>query len=312
MEIFLYGGDDQFLIKKKIKKTIKKFGKSSRVGQSRGEQKKIIYADEVSRFQDLGFLVGENTFFSKKRIIIIKNIFSKAKTNLKNSFRDFFKAKEYKSFQDFTLIFWEEQKIDKRHGLYKELKKIAIEIIEINENKQGNSSFIKNLVKEKGLKADSEIVFQIQKKLNKMDKNYIDNEIEKLKLLLKYDKRSKIQKADLKILCQNFEEEIWELFSLSLKNKQAAYELLDNLFKQQVPHPVIIGFLASQIRQMIYYYYDRENMNAFMKRKINQIVKYVSKEKLNYYLDKLINLDISIKTSKLDPKFGLMVYISLL
>jgi DNA polymerase-3 subunit delta len=305
MKISLIGGEDTYSSQQKLNSLTKKFKQNSTSGEVIKTE-----ADEVDSFKDLSILNGEMGLFSQDRLFILKNVINSAKKSFKDELSDFLKEKIATDSPNLEVILYENNKFDKRSKIYKFFKKNG-QLIEYPAAKEADKKkFIKSWFKENNISINSRALEILLKKLLPISKLMIANELEKLRLLLLEEERNILEVQDLDLINQDIEEEIWELFKLGLNDKTAALDLLDNLFNQRIHFSVIIGFLSSQLRQIIDYKFDQTSLSPFIRRKISSTARAVDISKLNSLVERLVKLDISLKSSRLDPKLALTVYIS--
>ncbi len=323
MKIQAIGGTSQYLSEQALEKATSQITKAN---------KTTVFADEISSLKDIPNISGEIGMFATSNLIIIRNLFSQANAKLRDETLDFLKAqvkniRKSKGAQAETethIVFFENTKFRKNLKLYKFFKK-NLQIEEFNEpDEKFKKKFIDNYLKEHDLELDSEIQrtsfynLFIQKPLLN-----IENELSKLSLLKSHtenqkdkDQKDENQKIvfseNLKIINSEIEEQIWELFALAVKDKPQAFQLLEQLMRQDVTFYQIIGFLESQIKAVIDYYYFPEELNYYVKRKITPIARKINQNKLQILVSKLFNLDQKLKSTAMDPKVGLILYLSIL
>jgi hypothetical protein len=330
MQIQAIGGTSQYLCEQALKKALKASKKEAGQSNKTNVLKTTVFADEITSLKDIPNISGEIGMFSQSNLIIIRNLFSQANTKLRDETLDFLKSQvknirksiESQANSETHIIFFENTKFRKNLKLYKFFKK-NLQIEEFNEpDEKYKKKFVDSYLKGHSLKLDSEIQMSnfynlfIQKPLLN-----IVNELDKLRLLKEAegekekgnDENQKIVfSEDLKIINSEIEEQIWELFNLGIKDKPQAFELLEQLIEQDITFYQIIGFLESQIKAVINYYYFPEELNYYVKRKITPIARQINKNKLQLLVNKLFNLDQKLKSTAMDPKVGLVLYLSIL
>jgi DNA polymerase III delta subunit len=303
MTVTLIGGEDTFASQKKINVIKSEFRK-----QNSNSEIVVMSADDINNFKDLAILNGEIGLFSTERMFILKNLINSGRKSLKDDFAEYLKENQDKN--NLKIVIYETSKFDKRSKIYKFFKKKG-ELIEYPEAKEKDKKkFVKNWFKKNQISINSSALDILIKKLIPLNKLMIANELEKLRLLLKEDERKIIELEDLNLINQDIEEEIWELFKLAIDNKEDALRLLENLFNQRIHFTVIIGYLSSQLRQVIDYKYDQTSLSPFLRKKAGIIARKVDSKKLNLFVDRLVKLDISLKSSRINPKLALTAYVS--
>lgn len=312
MIVEVIGGEGRYGADQKVSKLVASFKKKFPSASI-----ETHYADELSNFNELGSLAGSMGLFSQAKIVILKDAFGGASANVRDQLLELLKSATLetstgKSEADDTLVILHERgKFDKRSKLYKFAKK-ELRLDEFNAPKPAElTKFWRSELQRQGLTATGKVSTLLQEKLGTLDEYAILNEISKLKLLLEAEFRTTIEPADLNLLNQELEVEVWELFNLARINKHQANELLRKLLQQQIPPPVIVGFLASQLRQILEYKLGQKQA-PFIARRARTLASNYDDRKLGKLIERLLSLDVTLKSSSFDAHLGLSLFLAVI
>lgn len=270
------------------------------------ESAEHIFADEVADAGELDFLSGGMSLFTQERLIVLHNLLSDGGKALQTQILE---TLEKGNNAHLHLIIYENQKADKRTKLYKFLKK-NYQVDEFPEATQKEKTkFIKTKVTELQLNADRSVIQELNNRLQYFDLRQIEHEL--LKLQFATEGQRQLNSDDLQLLTQSQDDEVWELFVQAVDNKREAYLHLHELLKN-MHYSMIIGFLASQLRQLIHYYYFPEKLHPFVKKKMGRLRQKVDTTKLHKLIGKLTELDLKLKTSEIEPELGLTMFLMLI
>ncbi len=114
--IFFFYGKDTFRANQKIQEIRKKFRKEVDVSGSNEH----IFVGKEAKFEQIRNALSALGFFSNKRLLIIKNIFSN-----KTLSKEFLEYIENKKTEENIVVLWEDEVPDKRSALWKYLLKNA-------------------------------------------------------------------------------------------------------------------------------------------------------------------------------------------
>lgn len=306
--IYLLYGDNNYLINKKIEEINKKIDKLS------------INTYDLENI-DINNIIDDastiDLFNDKKSIIVYNSYIFNATVNKKQKEQNLNNLEEYlnNSNPNTILIFvTNNQKLDERKKITKLIKKIG-NVIEYN-----NELDIKKLTKElfDGYTISTECINVFIDRVGN-DIYIIENEIEKIKL---YKDDNVITMDDIYLLTKkNINLDIFNLIeNIINKDINNAYYEYQEIIKQEEPIKILI-MLANQFR-IIYQakelykkgYTEGDIASTLgihpyrIKLAISKSRNYDSKTILNY-LYELANIDIDIKTGKIDPNLALELFI---
>jgi len=301
MKIYLLGGENTYKSEIELHNTINTYTQD-------GVGLKNYYADELAKLTDITGLAGEMSFDYITSIIVIRNLISTGDLKLLTEFYEFITTET----ADVVLVLYENKAIDHRSKIYKYCFKLN-SVKEFAESTLSEKKdFIENYLKKNHLIAAVDIIQELETKLVSFNLNIISNELEKIRELLRYDKRKALTTIDLEIINQDLSEEIWKLFELGVMDKPKAFLLLENLFIHETNFNLIVGYLGQQLRNLFYYYYYPTKLNYYANSRLDKIKSKINKTKLNLLVAKLFDLDLALKTTALSPKTALVLYLTLL
>ena len=258
------------------------------------------------------------SLFDDKKIIIVNNSYIFTGTTKKSLEQDSTILENYlNNINDNTILIFivNNDKLDERKKITKLIKKIGI----VKEfNNIDNISLVKELFGEYNISTDN-IKYLLERVGD--DTTLLATEIDKIKIYK--DKDKKITKEDItNLVSKSLEVNNFKLIDAIInKNKNDAFTLYQDRIKLNEEPIAIIIALANQIRIM--YQVKQLYLNGYTENNIASILKihpyrvklanqnskkYDSNILLNY-LKQLADLDISIKTGKIDKQLGLELFI---
>lgn len=307
MNNYLLENTDPIVIKNETKNLIKK-------NNFEGSQVSIYDIEEVPLEKALEDL-DTYGFLSSKKVVIIKNIDILKYDDNKKDLDHLFKYLENSSSDNLLII--EVKKLDNKTKISKELKKKCNYI----ESSLNTKSFIKGQLKGYDISQDT-INLLDEYCLEDITKIY--NECEKLKEY-RIDEK-KITSEDVRELVvrkQGDTKETTFQFSRALaeKNKKEALNLFNSLLEKNNDSIAIVGLLASQLR-IIYQVKILEERNMsdreiastlgekeFRIKKTRELTRLYSRDELNKLIITLSDIDLKMKTTDIDPKHLIQMFI---
>jgi DNA polymerase III delta subunit len=266
--------------------------------------------DSIGKVTELSGGVG---LFAKEQvqIVLLRGPFSAA-TAVRKDLEKLLQDNSTKLLQDLELILFQTGNLDKRTSLYKTAKKSHHVYEYGKELPADKKDLIPKMIATAGLETSAAVSQELAGRLEGFDMLTIANEVSKLITLVTAEDRKQVHSGDLDIISKPLDQEVWELFSLSVNNKKQAYELLSELLRQQVAVQLIIGFLASQLRGMHQIEIGLSTLPPFLRKKHSSVLSKLGSKKLNFLILKLADLDLAIKSGKLMPEAGLKLFIALI
>jgi DNA polymerase III delta subunit len=304
MKIYLVGGASCFQVDQKLAELRRTYANT---GNSRA-----YHLDELNSLSEISELAGSIGLFANDFYLEARNLFSGVKKILYDELYEYLSDKQASAQMMGTLVFNYYGVPDKRLKIWKLLNKLAIvnDYPEVSEGEK--KAFIENWLQTNKYEIYQDDKLQLLHRLLVLSLEQIASELQKIKLLIQFEQRENFITQDLQLICQDVELEIWDLFALSLSDKKQAFAYLDKLLLQGVHPQMIVGYIASQLKQLTDYYYNKESVSFFISKKIAPVANRISTTKLQLLVEKLADLDYSFKRSTLDEALGLRMYLALL
>lgn len=304
MEYKIYHGNSPYLSLKEAHKQLEKYEK-----ENPDIKIQVIESDSLdsSKYADI---LSSSSLFATKRILFIKRLYRNKEKDKLTIF-----TTEYlnNNNSEDIIILWEDQKIrstTKYLKFFKENK--AIE--EFNKlNKRSFMTWLKKELEEKELNID----FTTQKliaEVSNYDPERCANELQKFKLSGETITKEYIMETTADTLELN----IWGLIdNINQGDRKASLTILENLFKQNNDPNYILAMLARNLRLLtLTKHLVKQNKSS---REIASIIKVPpftvpsmikatqkhTDERIETLYEKFTNLDLQIKTGKIDGKLGL-------
>jgi DNA polymerase-3 subunit delta len=296
--IYLFHGEDTF------DSYHKAYAKVTKLQQQLQGQLVILNCNEILLDEFLQRIEGI-TLFGNSQIYFLKRLFQNK--NILEYVNDNFDI-----LNQLEIIIWQDNKIPSSNPLYKKTKVLkslfSFNLPKIFEMK----SWVKKQAKKYNLGLGNE---EIELLLSRSDYNkwIINLELQKLELI----QNKKIPKEKVITSIENFN--VWEfLNNFSERNKQKIYKSLNNALAT-----VDTQYLISMIRRELYILTAVSLAKNDIDLKLLKIHPFVLKKakkhknlftlaELYRLYEALLKLDYSIKTGKIKPKLGLILFLQLL
>lgn len=311
--IYLIFGDETYLINKELKKIINDSN---------------VLSDNIIRYNldevNVSLALEEAStisMFDSKKLIICEGCTFLTGENKKEINHDIDSLIKYinNPFDDVYLIFIvQREKLDDRKKIVKELKKLST-IVECKKVESHNlNNYIESYFKENGYSITKDsVIFMINKAGSNLS-NLI-NEADKLMIYKNEDKN--ITKEDVdNLICKNIEDDIFKLTNAIMdKDKKNIVNIYkDLLLKGEEPIKLIVLIanqlrLILQVKLMIKNGYREREMSSIIGEHPYRVKLAISStftiDELKKYLIELHDLDLNIKTGKIDKNFGLEMFL---
>lgn len=214
-------------------------------------------------------------------------------------------------------------KPDSRKETVKKLKdkKAVFELNKLNEGEL--SKYIVSEFKSRGLSIslhDADFMANNSGYLEYESKSslyHVNNEIEKIAAYKTDSGKVSFEDIDL-LMIKSVESNIFKLVDYICEvNKEKAFEILDEMLLNNTPEQFIIHMISRQYRMLYQYvilqkkgYNFNEIMNkmklkSFVATKLSKQARGLSPEKIQYYMEEILNMDRKIKTGEIDSRVGL-------
>lgn len=286
-----------------------------------GIQAEYIDGETLDNLDKL--LLSHDTFSmftsDNSNLIIVKRFFKNKKRKLHE---ELFSYLSSANIADLNLVFWEDEKVDKRSKLYKFIKKNGQE----SESGTVSVSFLTNwlskLLKKNKVEFSRDDIDRIIELVG-TDQYQLENEVEKLVLFMHNQNVTKIDRQALSVLTTNQKEvEIWAfLDAVTQRDKNKIFSMLDIIYTNQNDFPYISAMLVRQLKIMYLLVTPKITeqeitevlgMHPYTLKNAKRHIHKFSTKFIVIFLEKLTNLDFQVKQGKIDPKLGLTLLLSIM
>ena len=309
MIIFLYG-PDTYRSRQKLNEIIEHYKKIHKSGLN------LKYFDlQKSSYQDFKDEIQQAPMFKEKKLLVLKNIFSNPDFKIK--FLE--QGKNFVKSDDIILIY-EENKISESDSFSKFLKKEG----KSQEFKLLEDYRLKNWVKKEFDNCQTEIDSKALGRLIDYVGNNLWQMANEIKKLVSYKKRGKIEAADIKLLVRpKIETDIFKTIdAISDKKKSRALMLLHQHLEKGDAPLYLLAMINFQFRNLLtikelvekntsyYKIINKSKLNPFIVKKSYQQAQKFTLQQLKKIYQKIFQVDLNIKTGKLDPQTALDLLIA--
>lgn len=275
-------------------------------------------------FDDFFEFVSTFPFMSEKKVCVVKDaVFLTSSGSLNKNYEDKL-LNIMDGNEDCIIIFLiKGRKFDSRKKIVKRLKKenAAIEINKLNEtelskyivNKFKSHNFVINL-------SDADYIANNSGYLeykSTISLYHVNNEIEKIAAYKLSSNNISFEDIDA-LLIKSVESNIFKLVDCICEgNKKKAFEILNEMLLNKTPEPYIIHMISRQYR-MLYQYVilnkkgytfneiiRKMKVKKFVAAKLSKQARSLNLEKIQYYMEELLDMDRKIKTGEIDSRIGL-------
>ena len=314
MIIFLYG-PDTFRSRQKLNEIIEHYKKIHISGLS------LKFFDfENDNFENFRDAFKSFLMFREKKLLVLKNLFSNQKAE-----NDFLKnLKEISKSKEIILIY--EEEIDEKSPLAEKLKKEA----KSHKFNLLEGIFLENWVKREFQKYSAKIEPQALDLLV----DYVGNDLwqmeNEIKKLVSYKKEQTIKEEDIKLLVKpKIETDIFKTIdAIAAKNKRKALSLIKEHLEEGNSPAYLLAMINFQFRNLLMvksYLAEREfypsyanrrilarklGMHPFVVEKTLFQARKFQLEELKKIYQKIFQVDLGIKTGKVDPETALDLLIA--
>jgi len=312
MQPYLFYGDNTYLINRKLNEWVLKFS------ESQFGDLNISYLEGNSfTSEDYQKSISTLPFLGDKRLIIIKNFLQSNKDELLRKHI----TESFKKIPESSIVLFIEQGIpDMRTSLFKALNKpkYSFKLSAISPEKLG--FWIQNKVREE----DSEITPEAMTKLQVFvgpDLWRLENEIKKLSLLAKSQKRKTILPEDIEkmVNAENGSNVFQFIDAVAQTDSKKALLALDSLINAGEDEFYIFSMIVYQFRNLFFVFElnsrgltnqdiaKEARIHPFVVAKNKNLLRYYNRAKFKMIYSKLFNMDKQIKTGILNPNLALLL-----
>ena len=313
MVIFLYG-PDTYRSRQKLNEIIANYKKIHKSGLNLKyfDFKKDSYQEFKDEFQTI-------SMFQEKKLVVLENTFSNAEFKrkfLENS-KKFIDSKN-------IILFYEEDEVSKNDSLFNFLKKNA----KFQEFELLAGQKLKNWVKKEFEKYQCQISDTALGKLIEFTANDLWQITNEIKKLVSFRKKQKIGEEDVELLVRpKIEADIFKTIdAISSKNKKQALILIHNHLEKGDSPLYLLSMINFQFRNLLLvksceskgelYINDMRILSKKLKlhpyviRKSIQQARRFTIDELKKIYQKIFEVDLNIKTGKIDPQTALDLLIT--
>lgn len=307
--IFFICGEDTFRSSQKLNEIISHYREIHKSGLNL----RSIDLREIG-FQEFKNNASNISMFDEKKLIVLKN----ASSN-KNFQEDFLKNNKYFINSTDVFLFFEEG-IPESNKFFKFLEKKA----KAQKFEPLESAKLKNWVKKEFENYKAKVEINALNELVEFVGNdlwQMENEIKKL---VNFRKGKIIEKKDVEIMVKpKIETDIFETIdAIASRNKKRALELLNKHLENGDSPLYLLSMINFQFRNLLmikdlieknkpYYNFQKiTGLHPFViKKSYNQAQRF-SLQELKKIYQKIFQVDLNIKTGKLDPQAALDLFIA--
>ncbi len=310
-------GEEKYLIDLETKKIVEKI-----LGVNTDEYKVSYYDLNETSINDVLMDAEMMPFFSDKKVIVCDNCFfltgSNQKTFIEHNLDELLKYIE--NTNELTTIIFKviDNKLDNRKKIVKELKKRAVvkEFTKLKDQELVN--YINEFLKQKEFKMDRNAIIELISRTYD-NLGIVFNELEKL-MIYKIDKKQIDINDVYDLIDVSLNDNIFEFIDAVVQRniEKALYIYDDLLIVNEEPIKIIV-MLADQLR-LIYQtkklysmgYNEKDisqklGIHPYRIKLSNRV--FLDEKTLINLIEKLADLDINIKTGKINKNIGLEMFL---
>lgn len=309
--IYLLYGPDTYRSKKKLEEIIGYYKKNHKSGLNLSS-----FEGENLKYQDFWDDINAVSMFKEKRLIILNNIFS-------NKFfkEEFIKNEKKLIDSEDVIVIYEEKELLETESLFKSLKKCS----KLQKFDFLGGEKLKNWVLEEFDKYETKIDLRtIQSLINSIGNDLwqFSNEIKKLAAYKK--KTKKIEEEDVVFLIKpKVEADIFKTIdALSSKNKKMAIFLIHRHLEKGDNPNYLLSMIKFQFQNLliikdlyekgvpIYGFSKMTKLHPFIIRKSTELSKKFTLQELKKIYRRIFQIDLDIKTGKIEPRLALDMFLT--
>jgi len=292
--IHLVGGENEYESIQALQRLVAQY-------QEKGFVIKSISITEGQEFEIALNSSGNLGLFAEPRVLALKD-FEGAKAQDEELLQTL-------AGQESDLIIYSRKNLDKRRKLYKFFKEKG-KVQEFKNQSQRNiEGWLKNYLKTREVRLDpiliKELIFRVG-----VDQAILASEIDKFEAL--QNEGIEITKEIFESITVNtLDIEVWDLVDSLSTNKAKSLRLLDYL-SQTLEYEYIMGLLARQVRLLFLALNSRSEkvlssfgIHPFVAAKLMRQTGRLSIERLKRLYQKMVNIEIAVRTGRLEKKLAL-------
>ena len=309
MIIFLYG-PDTYRSRQKLNEIIEHYKKIHKSGLNL----KYFDGKELNP-EDFRDEIQQISMFAEKKLIILKDVF------LNREFKERF-LKDSKNFINSkdVILFFEAGEVPKDDSLFKLLKKYG----KSQEFKPLGGEQLRRWVKKEFENFKTKIDEKALIKLIAFVDNNLWQMANEIKKLVSYKRGEKIKREDVELLVRpKIETDIFKTIdALAERKKALALNLIHQHLEKGDAPLYLLAMINFQFRNLLevkdlieknipyYQIINQSNLHPFIVKKSFQQAKRFTLPQLKKIYQKIFQVDLNIKTGKLDPQTALDLLIA--
>ena len=306
MLIFLYG-PDTYRSRQKLSEIIKEYRKLYKSGLNF----KYLNCAKL-KFQEFNDEIRQTSMFKEKKMIILTNSFSN--TEFKEKFRE---QGKFFADSDSIIVFYEEGQISKKDSFFTFLKKEA----KTQEFKPLNGIKLKNWVREEFKKLGAEIEDRALDKLIFFVDDNLWQMITEIKKLSTFAADKEIRVRDIELLVNpKIESDIFKTIdAIASRDKKRALSLLKAHLEKGDSPLYLFSMINFQFRNLLvikdlimrnFSSFSSSDLHPFVVRKTRFLARKFEILELKKIYQKIFEVDLAIKTGKVDPEAALELLVT--
>lgn len=305
--IYFLFGPDTYRSRQKLKEIIEEYKKSHKSGLNLIKinfNEKDLPAGKAG-FNDFKQAIETVSMFDEKKLIVIEEIFRQSEY-FQEELLDYLKKRKIDSDKDSIIIFWTEE-IKSDSELFKFLKKKArvqgFELLQPYKLRE----WIKKYVREQDGNIENQAVETLIDYVGD-DLWRMSNELDKLISFNRNIKEENIKK----LVKPEIDVNIFNIIdSLGQKNRKRALKLVHDYFKKGGDESYLFNRFVYQFRNLIKVSSGGKlDIHPFAAQKTRQQARNFSFEELKKIYRKLLQIDLDIKTGKVDTRTALELFVT--
>jgi DNA polymerase-3 subunit delta len=302
--IYFLFGQDTYQSRQKLREIVEEYKKRHQSGLNFIK----INFDEKD-LDDFKQNIKTVSMFDEKKLIVVEEVFQQPEY-FQEELLNYLKKKKMDIDKNSILVFWAEEV--KTGGLFKFLKKKAktqeFKLLQPHKLRE----WIKKYIKEQKGNIDNRAV-EILIEYVGSDLWRMVNEINKLISFKKQETSNKIQAEDVEGLVKpEIDVNIFNIIdSLGQKNKKQALRLIHDYFKKGESESYLLNRFVYQFRNLIKVKSDGKlDMHPFVIKKTLSQARNFSLDELKKIYYKLLEVDLNIKTGKMNTRTALELFVT--
>lgn len=309
--IYFLFGQDTYQSRQKLKEIVEEYKKRHQSGLNFIK----INFDE----KDLGDFkqsIETVSMFDEKKLVIVESAFHQPES-FQEELLDYLKKRKISNDKDLIVVFWARlaakraEEIKPENKLFKFLKKKAktqeFKLLQPHKLRE----WIKKYIKEQKGNIDNRAV-EILIEYVGSDLWRMANELDKLVSYKIRDTKYEIRAKDIeKLVKPEIDVNIFNIIdSLGQKNKKQALRLIHDYFKKGESESYLLNRFVYQFRNLIKVKSDGKlDMHPFVIKKTLSQAGNFSLDELKKIYCKLLEVDLNIKTGKMDTRTALELFV---